>query len=93
MSRANFETEAEARSAEVQMTTNRYSDTTLSTAQAEEYTTLSDSLTPGLLILTVGIVLLISQLGWLSPEELWNLWPIGLIMAGISELEEWWRHQ
>jgi len=51
------------------------------------------TLTPGLFLITLGGLLLIIQLDLLSPEQLWKLWPIGLIMAGISELEEWWRDQ
>ena len=51
------------------------------------------SLTPGLFLITLGSLLLTMQLELLDVEQLWKLWPIGLIMAGISELEQWWRNE
>ena len=49
------------------------------------------SLAPGILIICVGIVLLLTQNHLLSIEDLWKFWPVGLILAGIAELEKWWR--
>lgn len=55
--------------------------------------TLATSLTPGLLIMTVGVILLAYQLQWVSAGTLWKFWPVALILAGVSELESWWREQ
>jgi hypothetical protein len=51
------------------------------------------SLAPGLLILGVGVILLLSRMDMIALEELWKFWPVGLILAGIAELEKWWREQ
>jgi hypothetical protein len=51
------------------------------------------SLAPGLLIVGVGILLLFVQMDMIALEELWKLWPIGLILGGIADLEKWWREQ
>ncbi|MDZ7640020.1 MAG: DUF5668 domain-containing protein [Bryobacterales bacterium] len=51
------------------------------------------SLAPGLLILGAGVLLLLSQMDMIALEELWKLWPLGLILAGVAELEKWWKEQ
>lgn len=51
------------------------------------------SLAPGLLILGAGVLLLLWRMDMIALEELWKLWPAGLILAGLSELEKWWKEQ
>lgn len=51
------------------------------------------SLAPGLLILGAGVVLLLSRMDIIALEDLWKLWPAGLIIAGVAELGKWWREQ
>jgi hypothetical protein len=51
------------------------------------------SLAPGLLILGAGVVLLLSRMDIIALEDLWKLWPAGLILAGLAELEKWWKEQ
>jgi hypothetical protein len=41
----------------------------------------------------MGILLLFVQMDMIALEELWKLWPIGLILGGIADLEKWWREQ
>jgi hypothetical protein len=62
-------------------------------SQHRRYDRLTDSLTPGLLIVAIGSIALVHQLQWISTDNLWKLWPVALILAGISELESWWRVQ
>lgn len=60
---------------------------------SKTYDSLAASLTPGLLIVTIGSIALAYQMQWVSAATLWKLWPISLILAGVSELEAWWRAQ
>lgn len=52
---------------------------------------LTTSLTPGLLILTVGIVMLAVKMHWVPMAMVYKLWPLVLIVIGLGKLEEWWR--
>lgn len=52
---------------------------------------LTTSLTPGLLILTVGIVMLSVKMHWIPMSMVYKLWPLVLIVIGLGKLEEWWR--
>ncbi len=49
--------------------------------------------TPGLVLMTVGFILLADKFHWLEVESLWKLWPVALIIVGFVELAKWWRIQ
>ncbi|MCW5962796.1 MAG: hypothetical protein KIT83_02060 [Bryobacterales bacterium] len=61
-----------------------------------EGTTRVAPIFPGLALITVGVIALAFRLEWVDPEtlgQLWKLWPVALILAGVSELTQWWRKQ
>ena len=42
----------------------------------------------GAIIVTVGLLLLLAQLGFLHLESVWHFWPVALILVGVSKLFE-----
>ena len=45
---------------------------------------------PGVIVLCLGVALQLQNLGWLW-FEVWRLWPVVLILVGLSILRQGWR--
>lgn len=54
---------------------------------------LEYSVTLGIVLITIGVLLLAIQMGWVDPGLLWKFWPVALILAGVFELKSRWREQ
>jgi len=44
-----------------------------------------------LILISVGVLLLLDNLGILWIDHIWNLWPLSLIAVGVAELIRWRR--
>src|SRR5262245_30470684 len=44
------------------------------------------TLISGLAIVTVGVVLLLGQFGYLDARNLWHFWPVFFIISGIAKV-------
>jgi len=44
-----------------------------------------------LILISVGVLLLLDNLGILWIDNIWNLWPLSLIAVGVAELIRWRR--